>query len=108
MHRNILAAAMAALIATTAMAYPSPSILTRYPDDYVVTVYANGLPDELKPSNETASTGLVQRGNAGVYLCTDRNFSGYCVHIVAPEHTCGMALPFQSIVGSQNFRSFTY
>ncbi|KAF2677396.1 hypothetical protein K458DRAFT_423888 [Lentithecium fluviatile CBS 122367] len=31
---------------------------------------------------------IEKRADTGVYLCNDRNFSGYCVHIVSPSGTC--------------------
>jgi len=31
---------------------------------------------------------IEKRADTGVYLCNDRGFSGYCVHIVAPSGTC--------------------
>lgn len=85
MHSSTILAALG-IFAASAMAAPSPA--HGYPDNYIVTVYENGVPEHLKPSNETAAD-LVKRENAGVYLCTDRDFTGHCVHIVAPEYTCG-------------------
>ncbi|KAF9731730.1 hypothetical protein PMIN01_10747 [Paraphaeosphaeria minitans] len=31
---------------------------------------------------------IEKRANTAVYLCNDRNFSGYCVHIPSPSGTC--------------------
>ncbi|KAK7182808.1 hypothetical protein PSPO01_11147 [Paraphaeosphaeria sporulosa] len=31
---------------------------------------------------------MEKRANTAVYLCNDRNFSGYCVHITSPSGTC--------------------
>ncbi|KAI1117247.1 hypothetical protein F5Y14DRAFT_448180 [Nemania sp. NC0429] len=56
-------------------------------NDASVTVYPNGVPAELKP-HEAANQSLNTRANAGVYLCTDSYFNGYCVHIVQPEYVC--------------------
>ncbi|KAI0198489.1 hypothetical protein F4808DRAFT_472786 [Astrocystis sublimbata] len=56
-------------------------------DDASVTVYASGVPEELIPQEGVNST-LHKRGNAGVYLCVDSHFNGYCVHIVQPEYQC--------------------
>lgn len=31
---------------------------------------------------------VEKRADTGVYLCNDRNFEGYCVHINSPSGTC--------------------
>ncbi|KAI0867528.1 hypothetical protein GGS24DRAFT_515320 [Hypoxylon argillaceum] len=51
------------------------------------TVYPDGLPAELIPT-EASSGSVEKRANAGVYLCTDSYFNGYCVHIVQPQFQC--------------------
>lgn len=56
-------------------------------NDASVTVYPKGVPAELIP-REAADESLNKRANAGVYLCTDSFFTGYCVHIVQPEFVC--------------------
>ncbi|KAI0446715.1 hypothetical protein F4803DRAFT_502116, partial [Xylaria telfairii] len=56
-------------------------------NDASVTVYPEGIPAELVP-REAANESLNKRANAGVYLCTDTYFTGYCVHIVQPEFVC--------------------
>lgn len=33
---------------------------------------------------------LEKRADHGVYLCTNSNWSGHCVHINAPAGVCGM------------------
>ncbi|KAF1948348.1 hypothetical protein CC80DRAFT_459374 [Byssothecium circinans] len=35
-----------------------------------------------------APIDIEKRADTAVYLCNDRNFSGYCVHITAPSGTC--------------------
>jgi hypothetical protein len=42
--------------------------------------------------------GLNKRANHGVYLCTDANWSGHCVHITAGAGVCG-----KSHSATQNF-----
>ncbi|KAF1826112.1 uncharacterized protein K489DRAFT_406899 [Dissoconium aciculare CBS 342.82] len=63
-----------------------PSTPFAYPEGVTVTEYPNGLPEELKPSSE--GSALEKRGNAGVYACNERNFGGFCVHLVVQEYTC--------------------
>lgn len=58
----------------------------------VTKVYPDGLPKELIPRD--TESGLVKRDTNGVYLCTDKNFGGYCVHIVAEFYKCGTYLNF--------------
>ncbi len=43
-------------------------------------------------TNLDAAPGTVERRarSVGVYLCNDRDFSGYCVHIVQPVNDCSM------------------
>jgi hypothetical protein len=96
--RNVLFVAAAAF-AALASALPSFS----YPEGVVVTNYPDGLPEAILATLNVTSTDLEardvnvaeleKRGDAGVYFCTDRNFQGQCVHIVAPEYTCGKQLP---------------
>ena len=85
-------AAIAALV-LSASAAPVVVNGVEYPEGTQVEVYPNGLPKELIPRalahEESTQGGLQKRANAGVYLCNDRNFSGYCVHIVAPLYQCG-------------------
>ena len=38
---------------------------------------------------ERSLESIEKRANLGVYVCTDRNWQGHCVHIVAPERVCG-------------------
>ncbi|KAF2108176.1 hypothetical protein BDV96DRAFT_556608 [Lophiotrema nucula] len=35
-----------------------------------------------------AISDVNKRADTGVYLCNDRNFEGYCVHIDSPSGTC--------------------
>ena len=67
---------------------------TEYPEGTMIDVYPDGLPKDLLPRamgfEQPDQGALAKRANAGVYLCNDRNFSGYCVHIVAPLYKCGM------------------
>jgi hypothetical protein len=82
----ILAVASACMAAAAAV--PSPSFT--YPQGVTVTEYPNGLPEELKPTeNNSTELSLEKRASAGVYFCTDRNFAGFCAHIFAEEYTCG-------------------
>jgi hypothetical protein len=90
---KLLIAAIAAGIIVPAFALPSAA--PAYPAGVSVTAFADGLPEALKPSNASAlaerdaNSALDKRDNAGVYLCTDRNFGGYCQHLTVPKNTCG-------------------
>ncbi len=42
-------------------------------------------------SAAAVATPLEKRVDTHVYLCNDRNFSGYCVLIPTPFQTCGMS-----------------
>jgi hypothetical protein len=42
----------------------------------------------LKAIERRAPVDLSKRADTGVYLCNDRNWTGYCVHITAPSGTC--------------------
>lgn len=42
----------------------------------------------LSASTLAAPTTLATRATTGVYLCNDRNFSGYCVHIPSAPSQC--------------------
>ncbi|MCJ1314121.1 hypothetical protein MMC25_007801 [Agyrium rufum] len=71
---------LTATVSAVAIASPAAS----YAKNVTVTEYPNGLPKDLLPR----SLELEKRDNAGVYLCTDVNYAGYCVHIVAPLYEC--------------------
>lgn len=92
---TILAALTAVTVSAGPIAAPVASpleSLTTESPGVEVKVYPDGLPKELIP--RAIESGLAKRANDGVYLCTDRNFAGYCVHIVAPYYQCGMSLNF--------------
>lgn len=97
---TILAALTAVAVSagpiTAPVASPVESLTTESPG-VEVKVYPDGLPKELIP--RAIESGLAKRANDGVYLCTDRNFGGYCVHIVAPYYQCGMWPYFLGIRG---------
>ncbi|KAG8530494.1 uncharacterized protein KY384_004997 [Bacidia gigantensis] len=86
-----LSTAIAALIVSASAAPVIDGI--EYPEGTQVEVFPDGLPKDLVPralaQEEPAKDQLQKRANAGVYLCNDRNFQGYCVHIVAPLYKCG-------------------
>lgn len=88
---SLMAVAVSAGPIAAPVASPAESLTTESPG-VEVKVYPDGLPKELIP--RATESGLAKRANDGVYLCTDRNFSGYCVHIVAPFYQCGMYLHF--------------
>ncbi|KAK7753790.1 hypothetical protein SLS62_004155 [Diatrype stigma] len=82
-----------------AMATAVPeSLKARIPPGVDYTPIAPGdIPEEIKSSNSTLSPSeapavaggdLQKRATLGVYLCTDANWSGYCVHITAPDNVC--------------------
>lgn len=92
---TILAALAAVAVSAGPIAAPSASpleSLTTESPGVEVEVYPDGLPKELIP--HAIESGLAKRATDGVYLCTDRNFSGYCVHIVADFYKCGTYLTF--------------
>ena len=82
---TILAALAGFTASVSAVALPATIASS---DEIKVEVFPDGLPEDLIPQ----ASGLVKRADNGVFLCTDRNFSGYCVHIVAPLYKCGMHL----------------
>lgn len=94
MKTSILLTVLAGL-AASAFAAPAPvASASEYPEGTVVEKYPTGLPKHLIPR----ALGLEKRANAGVYLCNDRNFAGYCVHIVAPMYQCGMSSSLQLLI----------
>ncbi|MCJ1259339.1 hypothetical protein MMC24_007176 [Lignoscripta atroalba] len=78
---TILAALAGFTASVSAVALPATIASS---DEIKVEVFPDGLPEDLIPQ----ASGLVKRADNGVFLCTDRNFSGYCVHIVAPLYKC--------------------
>lgn len=74
------------------------SLAARIPAGVQYTeVSPDSIPEFIKngtaPANvEETKRDLKKRANLGVYLCTAANWSGHCVHIVAPENVCGMWL----------------
>lgn len=75
------------------------SLKARIPPGVIYTSIApEDIPGEIKGVNSTLSPSeaptvegrdLQKRVDLGVYLCNDANWSGYCVHIVAPDNVCG-------------------
>lgn len=75
------------------------SLKARIPPGVTYTPIApDNIPDEVKSVNSTLSPSeapvvaggdIQKRATLGVYLCTDANWSGYCVHITAPDNVCG-------------------
>ncbi|MCJ1344316.1 hypothetical protein MMC31_002519 [Peltigera leucophlebia] len=99
---TILAALTAVAVSAGPIAAPVASpleSLTTESPGVEVKVYPDGLPKELIP--RAVESGLAKRANDGVYLCTDRNFGGYCVHIVAPYYQCvGLGNDLNDLVSS--------
>lgn len=90
MQLSIILAALTA-IAVTASPVASPvEALTTTSLGVETKVYPDGLPKELIPRTIDESDLEKRQSIAGVYLCTDRNFGGYCVHITSPWYQCGM------------------
>lgn len=88
---------LAALCSIASAVSAAPVVIggTEYPEGTTVDVYPDGLPSTLIPRALAAEgSNLEKRANAGVYLCNDRNFQGYCVHIVAPMYQCGRLSSF--------------
>ena len=85
MKTTAVLVALAGIIGS-ALAVAIPEIDTGSLPEGSVNVYPNGLPEDLIPR----ALGLVERdldrrANAGVFLCTDAHFLGYCVHIIQPH-----------------------
>ena len=77
---------IAGLVASVA-ATEMPASDVSYLKGTKVEVFPDGLPKHLIPR----ALDLEKRDNVGVYLCNDRNFSGFCKHIVAPLYKRGMS-----------------
>jgi hypothetical protein len=45
-----------------------------------------------KKAIRVTENSIEKRADGGVFLCTDINFSGNCVHIVQPNGECSMSL----------------
>jgi hypothetical protein len=76
-----------------AIAAPNENIkrTPEYPKGVSVTpVSPAKIPGGFKITARDATVNLDKRSIHGVYLCNDRNFKGYCVHITAPAGVCGM------------------
>lgn len=106
---TILAALTAVAVSAGPIAAPFPSpleSLTPESPGVEVKVYPDGLPKELIP--RAIESGLAKRATDGVYLCTDKNFSGYCVHIVADYYKCGTYLNFLGRRGGEALPADAY
>lgn len=81
---TILTALVAAAAAST---LPAEEII---PNGNVTSIetYPNGLPDGLYPGIAARDVDLQKRADSGVYMCNDRNFKGYCVHLTSPFYRC--------------------
>lgn len=83
-------AGIAGSVSAAAIAAPS----NQYPPGVQVTVVDPAyIPAEFKTgavvTRRDDGQQLQKRADHGVYFCTDANFSGYCVHIVAPANVNG-------------------
>ncbi|KAI0111247.1 hypothetical protein GGR51DRAFT_509457, partial [Nemania sp. FL0031] len=76
---GLAASALAAVVPTTNAVANAENV--------TITVYPDGLPADLIPG-AASNESIEKRANAGVYLCTDSYFNGYCVHIVQPLWQC--------------------
>ena len=85
MKTTAVLVALAGIIGS-ALAVAIPEIDTGSLPEGSVNVYPNGLPEDLIPrALGLEERDLDRRANAGVFLCTDAHFLGYCVHIVQPH-----------------------
>ena len=81
---TVLVAVASIIGSASAVAIPEP--VTGSLPEGSVDVYPDGLPEELIPRGPgLEERDLDKRANAGVYLCTDYNFQGYCVRISQPH-----------------------
>lgn len=98
---------LAGIANTYVAAMPAPAPDVSYPNDIVVTTYANGLPAGLYPRTEPISRAMslekrdpqiviagpvfnVQAPQPVVlYACSEKNFSGACVRITSGTGQCG-------------------
>ncbi|KAL8672513.1 MAG: hypothetical protein Q9168_003016 [Polycauliona sp. 1 TL-2023] len=85
MKANTLLAVLAGLASSTGALATSKPVMASA-DEVTQTVYPDGLPEGLYPgANET----LDKRDDTeGAYLCADKNFGGYCVHVTGPMYKC--------------------
>ncbi|KAL9042482.1 MAG: hypothetical protein Q9180_000573 [Flavoplaca navasiana] len=86
MKTNTLVAVLAGLASSaSALATSKPVMATT--NEIQTTDYPDGLPKGLYPE---ANDSLSKRDAIeGVFLCTNRNFGGHCVHVTAPMYKCG-------------------
>jgi hypothetical protein len=97
MHFSTTLLGLSALLTSTVLATPTGSTLL--PQEDVETGYSVIAPSEIPKYitegaaayatklNETAAA-ISKRQNVGVFFCVDKDFTGYCVHIVQPANTC--------------------
>lgn len=55
----------------------------------VALTSATAIPTTVERRVVEAPNDLEKRADLGVYVCTDRNFQGHCVHITAQAGVCG-------------------
>ncbi|ORY62397.1 uncharacterized protein BCR38DRAFT_438365 [Pseudomassariella vexata] len=84
------------LMATATAATTIPeSLKARIPAGMTYTTIApEDIPESIKGAGKSVNSTVTEardikkRADFGVYLCTDANWGGHCVHIVAPENVC--------------------
>ena len=103
MQLPIFLAALAALAVSASPVAAPVEALTTTSSKVETTVYPDGLPKELIPRTIEESELEKRQSNSGVYLCTDRNFGGYCVHNNSPWYQCGMCDLYFNFLGKKNF-----
>lgn len=81
---------LSAVFSGVALAVPSNAVRSLTPGAVVVTEVPAYITEgaAANAARLNATSSLAKRGNVGVYLCVDKDFSGYCVHIVQPAGAC--------------------
>ncbi|KAH9908415.1 hypothetical protein F4778DRAFT_717147 [Xylariomycetidae sp. FL2044] len=86
MQLNLLLLLSAAASQALSAAVPA-STAALSSENLTVEVFPDGLPADLIP-RAASGDSLEKREDAGVYLCVDAHFLGYCQHIYAPLYQC--------------------
>ncbi|KAJ1322819.1 hypothetical protein MN608_11665 [Microdochium nivale] len=58
------------------------------PEDIPEYIKTGANATDIEARGEVDAAGLAKRANHGVYFCTNRNWTGYCVYITAPAGVC--------------------
>ncbi|KAK3936355.1 hypothetical protein QBC46DRAFT_419446 [Diplogelasinospora grovesii] len=79
---SVLAVVSAASVLPRNVQFPAGAVVTN--------IAAADIPEVIRNGTVSAENvaSLSKRATIGVFLCTDANFQGHCVHIVSPTNVC--------------------